>query len=391
MPDKDNIREVWSDNELDGAMAVLYPEVAVDKDAQRKARAQLMRAAGADEPYVEIKAPVSIESGPRRRRRAVPLAVAAATVAVVAAGAMVFTQTSSPDVVAPAQNVTALPRPPATSGSQHAPMPAMPAQPQNSLNSLAGRVTDELAPDQYRYLATHGWRRVDTQGQSGKKYAYLLEYRSDTWIPADRAQTWMVRSRLVGGPQWLIGTEAAARADGAIIDTHEVVPTEELTARCGHFKLENEPCDARTMAELRTASGYKPIPADSRELYEWQARESATHADPPLQFFRQLTPLLHPRFSAPVRRAALEALSRHPYLTVVNTTTKDNRPAVSVSINYADEQLKEEILLDPATAQVIGSRTTALKDVDGAKAGEHFSDELTTTALVSTLGAPPNR
>ncbi|ALG13443.1 hypothetical protein [Kibdelosporangium phytohabitans] len=391
MPDEDNVHEMWSDRELDNAMAVLYPEVPVNREAQVKARAQLMQAAGADETV----APEQPEDTTRQRhRRVAPLAAVAAAVAVLVVGAVVVVSTASRDEVDPAQQPgSVMPRPPATSDSQHAPMPSMPDQPQNSLNNLATRVTETpLRPGQYRYIGARGWNRQNTQGQSGTTYVYRGEYRTERWIPANQEQEWLIRNQTTGNRQWLTGTEQQARADGAVYDTKLIRPDGETRARCGHFMTpKGQTCSKQTAGNIETANGSVKPPTDPREVYKMLADGSATHADPPLQFFRSAMGLLDGHQPVAVRRATLEALSRHPYLAVADTTTSDKRAAISVSIDFADGQIRVEILLDPANGNVIGRQTTALKDVDGAKAGDVLDEEVQSVGVADAIGVPQNR
>ncbi|ONI84407.1 hypothetical protein ALI144C_14680 [Actinosynnema sp. ALI-1.44] len=388
MPDKENVHEMWSDREIDEAMALLYQDVPINKHAQVKARAQLMRAAGAD----EIATPdQTAEPTPRR---VAPFAAVAAAVAVVVVGAVVVVSTATRDDIGPAQQPgSVMPRPPATSDSQHAPMPAMPDQPQNSLNNLATRVTDTpLGPGQYRYVATHGWNRQSTEGRSGTKYVYRGEYRTETWIPVNQEQEWLSRNQTTGKRQWITGTEPEARADAAFFESKLIQPDGENRARCGFFvPVNSQICAPGTVGTIRTATGFVKPPTDPLAVYTLLAGESATLADPPLQFFRSARGLLDARYPAAVRRATLEALSRHPYLAVTNTTTSDKRPAISVSIDYANGQLREELLLDPANGTVLGRLTTALKDVDGAKSGERIYDEVQSVGVADAIGAPPTR
>ncbi|CAM3849477.1 hypothetical protein KIPE111705_28000 [Kibdelosporangium persicum] len=364
--------DVWSDEELDNAMAALYVDTAVNQDAQVRARAKLMRAA--------------------ETRRAIPLAAVAASVVVVTAGALlvVATSPSSPsDEIATAQSSAVPTRPPATSGSQHAPMPAMPDQPQNSLNTLATRVSETpLGPGQYRYVSTQTLRRTTDEGKSGRKYTYMAEYRTETWIPADQNQMWMARNQTTQNRQWITGSEQEARADDVRFDLPLVTPDGETQARCGDF-MHTEGC--ALVGAVRTFDGPVKPPHDPRQLYSFLADDSAKHSDPPLQFFRTASRLLDVQFSVAVRRATLQALSHNPYLRVADTTTRDNRTAVSIGIEYGGGRLLEEVLLDPANGQVIGARTVALKDVDGAKAGEQISDRVEHTAVADKLGVQPSR
>jgi hypothetical protein len=386
VPDSDKVREIWSDRELDDMLAALYPDVSVDRAAQNRARATLMTAAGAGTTSTPQPA------HPRTRRHIMLAGVAAAVVVVAVGAVLVVNNAASPNEISPAQStsVTVPPRPPATTGSQHAPMPTMSDEPRNSLGNLAMRVPEAPpVPGQYRYVTAHGWNRVTTVGHSQTAYVFLAEYRTETWIPADQRQEWMVRNVTTGNRQWLVGTEQAALADEAPLNQRLVMPAGEKRARCGAFMAVRgvDPCVERPVGTVESMSGNILPSAEPRALYELLANDSATHSDPPLQFFRTASNLLDARFPANMRRAVLGALSHHPYVAVGEDTTKDGRAAVAVSIDYGEGSLREQVLLDPANGQLIGKRTTCLKDVDGAKAGDKIRDADWHETVVGEIGA----
>jgi hypothetical protein len=263
------------------------------------------------------------------------------------------------------------------------------------LNVLARRVSETpLTPGQYRYVFTQGWRRVDTEGVSRSTYTYVAEYHTERWIPLDQRQEWMARNQTTDNRQWIKGTEQEARADGVRLDAKMFRPDGEVRAPCGFFMADKgeNPCALQPVGSIQTGAGPVRVPDDPAKLYEMLADTSATHSDPPRQFFREVYGLLDSRFPATVRRATLEVLSRHPYLTVANTTTRDNdRPAISVGIESGSGQMREELLLDPANGQLIGKRDVSLKDVDGAKAGDKYREEIRYEAVVDKIGTRPTR
>nr|WP_042195289.1 hypothetical protein [Kibdelosporangium sp. MJ126-NF4]CEL21897.1 putative RNA polymerase sigma (70) factor [Kibdelosporangium sp. MJ126-NF4]CTQ92677.1 putative RNA polymerase sigma (70) factor [Kibdelosporangium sp. MJ126-NF4] len=388
----DNVHEMWSEGELDAAMATLYPEVQVSTDAKVKARAALMLAARAGEPST-VEASEQTVVIQRRRRRG-PLAAVAAAVVVIAVGAVVVvTMAATPTETGPTQQNPNMPRPPATLGSQHAPMPPMPAQPQNSLPSLAARVTETpLGTGQYRYVSSRIWQTVTVDGTSGRQYVYLAEEHLERWIPADQQQEWLQRSKLTGNRRWLNGTEAEALADGVVIRPTTGPRNGEKRARCGEFMYGNgKPCTQQPVGTVDTSSGPARPPSDPRKLYQFLAGTTAKRSDPPADFFRKAEELLDARFPATMRRTALEALGYHPYLVVKDATTGDNRRVVSVSIEFGGGKLRQELLLDPANGQAISKRTVAATDVAGVKAGDTVFEEVVDEAVVNGIGVQPTR
>jgi hypothetical protein len=386
VPDNNNVHEVWSDRELDDAMAALYANATVNQEAQAKARAELLLAANAG---VTPQNRTAMPQPTVKTRRVAPLAAAAAVVALVTVGAvLVVSQSSSPNEIGSAQSssVFAPTRPPATSGGLHAPMPPMPDKPQNNLDVLATRVPETpLTPGQYRYLSIQAWHRFGTSGTT------LAEYRGEVWIPADQQQEWMSRNQTTGNNEWIEGLWKEAHAyaiqgRGVHVDVRLTLPSGERRATCGNLMPDRLPIPC----ELRTAVPVQPA-NDSAMLYKWLASRSDGDADAPVRFFREASNLLDASYPATVRRATLEALSRHPYLTVADTTTRDNRPAISVGIEYDDGHMLDELLLDPANGQLIGKRSVYLKDADGAKAGDKLHDEIRHEAVVNRIGAEPTR
>ncbi|MCE7009431.1 hypothetical protein LWC34_42445 [Kibdelosporangium philippinense] len=364
------------DRALDDALAALYADVQVDPAVQTRVRAELMQAAA--------------ETPPRRSRRPLIIAAVAAAVAVVTVGA-VLVVTSQPTEISPAQPDSTMPRPPATSDSQHAPMPPMPDEPQNNLHLLAAKVT--ATPGQYRYATNRWFKRIDTQASSGTTYSYIAEAITETWIPADHQQEWLRRTRTTDNRQWISGTEQQARADGIPLDMPIIEPDGEVRAPCGDFVagMTNEPCAGRPTDVLQLASGPVKAPADPRKLYEMVAEMSATHADPPLQFFRIASGLFNDTmFTVPTRRALMQMMSRHPYVTLEDSITRDNRKAISVGIAYGENlEVREEVLLDPANGELIGRRTRYFKDSPWSKAGDIVEEETQHTAVVGRLGGTP--
>jgi hypothetical protein len=363
MPDNNNVHSVWSDRELDDAMTALYANVTVDREAQARARAELLLAAGVT--------PEKTTSMPQPTRRAVPLAAAAAVV-VALATVLVVSQSAPLNEIGPAQSNSVF--------APTRPMPPMPDKPQNSLDSLATRVSETpLMPGQYRYVSTQAWHRFGTTSS-------LAEYRAEVWIPADQQQEWMSRNQTAGNREWIEGLRQEAVAEHLRVDKRLILPLGEKRATCGNLipDLVWGYCEPQPPGPVQPAN-------DSAKLYKWLAERSAGNADPPVRFFREASDLLDASYPTTVRRATLEALSRHPYLTVADTTTQDNRPAISVGIEYAEGHMLEELLLDPANGQLIGKRQVFLKDTTGAKAGDKHHDEIRHEAIVNQIGAQPAR
>ena len=149
----DNIRQIWSDAELDAALDELHHDVG-DDDGLAFARASLLAAAGA-EPE---EAPKPQRSGSWRW-----IAVAAAVVTLVggfAVTAEVLTP-GAPDPVHPAATAPDLDRP--------------------------------LAPGEYHYSRQEYWYPVGNSFE----VAYIQQ-KVELWVPADPAGMWRRRTGMTG-------------------------------------------------------------------------------------------------------------------------------------------------------------------------------------------------
>jgi hypothetical protein len=151
---EDNVRKIWSEAELDAALADLNADVGAEDDGLAFARASLLAAAGVEEaPPAE----------PRRPGTWRWLAVAAAVVTLVG-GLAVATSVLAPD-----------------------PEPARPAATLTDLDR-------PLAPGEFRYAQKLAWVPATLGNQ-----AILLQRKTELWIPADPAGTWHRRTAFTGG------------------------------------------------------------------------------------------------------------------------------------------------------------------------------------------------
>lgn len=177
----DTVRHLWSDAELDEALAALHPhETTTDRAELDRARASLMRAAAAvsesDEPVV-----------PQRKKRSGAwrwIAVAAA-VAVLTGGVVVARElASAPSTLAPG-------------GSVDNPEPGPdPTTRQRPIGMLFTHVTNN-----YNGIA---W----VNGTS----AFIVRERVDFWIPADPSGTWIRRWTRSSPPELFTGKASDSSA-----------------------------------------------------------------------------------------------------------------------------------------------------------------------------------
>ncbi len=159
----DNIRQIWSDAELDAALADLHDDVG-DSDLTF-ARTSLLAAAGA-EPET-----------PAESRGAWRWIAVAAAVATLTGGLVVATQLTNRDP---------------------APASIAPAATLPGLDDLRG-VDLPIGPGEFRLTTSSSWMQAD-KGANPKTYVGM---QARLWIPADPAGDWHLRSTLTNTPTGL--------------------------------------------------------------------------------------------------------------------------------------------------------------------------------------------
>ncbi|WP_103351124.1 hypothetical protein [Amycolatopsis sp. CA-128772] len=156
---EDNVRKIWSEAELDAALADLHGDDVEEDDGLAFARSSLLAAAGAGE------AP---PAGPRRAGAWRWLAVAAAVVTLVGGLGVA-----------------------ATLWTPNAPEPARPAAALPDLDR-------PLAPGEYRYAQKLTWLPQIVFGRPVQ-----LQQKTELWIPADPTGVWHRRSMWTGAVRGL--------------------------------------------------------------------------------------------------------------------------------------------------------------------------------------------
>ncbi|WP_328447901.1 hypothetical protein [Amycolatopsis sp. NBC_00438] len=163
----DNIRQIWSDAELDAALAHLHDDVGDDVDLTF-ARTSLLTAAGA-----EPEAPPE----PAKSRGAWRWIAVAAAVATLTGGLVVATQFAN--------------RAPA-------PAPIAPAATLPGLDDLRG-VDLPIGPGEFRLTTSSSWMEAD----KGSIPTTYVGTQTELWIPADPAGDWHLHSTLTNTPTGL--------------------------------------------------------------------------------------------------------------------------------------------------------------------------------------------
>lgn len=364
MGDHDNLRELWSEDELDTALSRLNSAVRTDAHALARARAELMAAAGGPEQGSTMSTETS-----RPKRRWVRWAAPAAAVAAVVAGLLV------------AQTVSFNGNPPGASAAAA------------ELNAAADRVgasDPPVGPGQYRYVGTRAWW-MSMGEPDGKRMAYLEENLIETWAPAQYDQEWMQRRGTTGNRKFLLGTEEQAKASG-MLDSRGAVEGEKR-ARCGDFYASDEgrePCAREGNWQIPTPDFLAGLPKDAKQLHDRLRADTAGRGQgPDEEMLVYVADVLRAgTVPADVRANLYRVLAMVPGVKVTDRAANlDGK--VGVAFGVGEGKSRKEIIIDVATGQFIGERETAGDDIDGIEPGTVISFTSVETAVVDKIGVAP--
>lgn len=386
--------EHW-ENEVDEALRALCPDVPeMDARAFAAGRARLHAAVGATpmaDAGVGSADAVVVALPPDRLRRSPPLRKAApwlgvaAAVVTVAVGAAVLLPGDSPggDGGSPA-NASSPPslttteqtrpdRPVPPTGRPGEPLPAMPAQPLNSAGELAPHASDlEVPPGQVRYLRSTRTQGKNDTGPGGSA-------TDELWIPSDREGEWLIRRTASGAIQGRSDKDfEEQRAAGGRFDKHEPRSQWAVTPQ----KIAALPRDPAALYELLRAEVNAELPSGTGTTMSSAQQAAST-----------LISLLGDTTGgvpADLRAALLRTIGYLPGVTVTtNATASDGRPAVAIAWAVDDGVFRNELLLDPGTARIVEWRNVAVNEFQGYPAGQAFTSDLRSEAVVAELGQRP--
>jgi hypothetical protein len=315
---EDNVRKMWSEAELDAALADLNSDVDEEDDGLAFARASLLTAAGvAEAPPAE----------PRRSGTWRWIAVAAAVTALT--GGLVV----------------------ATSVTGRDPAPVAPAATTPGLDDLRG-VDLPIRPGEFRHTTTSSWS-VIYRGDS--KQAAYVGTQTEVWIPADPAGTWRRHS-------WMTNTLPGLTVPAPHYEPVPKHATEE-SGPGGMFQIVRDQYKGMKFQgswDTPTAPFLAALPADVEQLRaqligEQSSMGIALHPGRPnspgqsLQMAWRVLRLGVVR--GEVRVALWRALARVPgIVTTPGTRSPDGR----IGIGFTADGTGGTLVADPATAQLIG-------------------------------------
>jgi hypothetical protein len=350
MPEE-NVRAMWSEDELDQALAALGADESPAEDAFHRTRADLLAAAGAPAPE---------PSAPPRRKWG--WWAAAGTVAAVVSSLLVVQAVRSDNRIPNAAAV-------------------------RELNLAADRVNavdEPVGPGEYRYIATHAWWL-----STAYEYSYLGENLLETWVPADETQMWLWRRDVTGARKWLAGTEAEARADNIPLDDMEW-PEGEWRAACGDWFAEEEkrkPCSAQGSWQSPNAEFMASLPREPEELYDRLAADVGDRGE--VHMLTYVADILRSGLvPADLRAALYRVLAQVPGLEITEQVANLDG-AKGTAYGISENGTRHEVIIDPATGQFIGERQITEKGFAGIPAGTVIGYTSVTTAVVPGMGVRP--
>jgi hypothetical protein len=360
----DQVHPIWTDDELDTALAGLHDDHDRGPANLAGARKALYTALGTPEPIM-----------PRSRRRWPQWAAAAAVVALLVTGALLIQSGPTPTTQQASAAVLTL---------------------RKAATAAIGEQDPVVKPGQYLYIRENAWWETTTVGgpKTTKTFDYLADNVIETWVPADRTGTWMQRQSIIGQRQWVIGTEAEAAAGGIPPDDH--TPS-ELTAPCGDFYPDaghTASCaDVRGDWQNPTPAWLATLPTDPHAMLDRLKKDSpAFKAGNGLGDAELVTyvadALRGGLVPAKVRAVFYRTLALLPDLTVTQQVANlDGRTGVAMGVDSPESPVRQEIIIDPVTGQFIGERTVMLKPSRGFAAGAMSDSSSVTTSVVNSIGS----
>lgn len=351
MPE-DNVRAMWSEEELDQALAALGADDSTDDRTFHAARTELLMAAGAPAP----------EPPAQPRRRWGWWVSAAGTVAAVVASVFVVQTVRMDDNVPNAAAVKGL----------------------NSAADRINAVDEPLGPGEYRYIATHAWWM-----STFEEYSYLGENLLETWVPADETQVWMWRRDVTDARKWVAGTEAEARADNLPIDEASW-PEGEWQAPCGDWYAADEnrqPCSTKGSWQSPNAEFLAALPRDPAALYDQLRAEVGDRGEAHMVTYAAdlLRSGLVP---ADLRAALYRTLAKVPGLEITERFANLDG-AKGTAYGISENGIRHDLIVDPATGQFIGEREITEKGFGRIPPGTVIGYTSVTTAVVAGMGVAP--
>ena len=376
------ISRLWSDDELDEALSRLHVAAPDDAESLSTARVRLLAAAGGQpigalpgrsrEPSHSSRdhaGPPTIAYPPKRRYR-LRIALGAVVAAVlVAVGLLLPTFVTRQNKLGNSAEAIAV------------------------LNQAAvgalGATDEPVGPGQYRYIETHVWSTV-----FGGYDIFRDEQLTRIWVPAqpdDPLEKWMIDRHPTGSRVWIEGSEEQARKDGTFLDPQQTGVTLQATAPCGNFYGSRTCPRTDGLWQDPTPSFLAGLPRDPAELLERLQADAPANGRGPTELLVYAADALRTGLvPADLRAALYQALTRLDSVELTEDAVNlDGLTGSAIGMN--DGQIRQDIIIDPASGAFIGDREVTTDDLDDAPAGTTLSYTAVTTAVVDAIGVVPQK
>jgi hypothetical protein len=352
----ENVHHMWSEAELDQALATLNADVPPGAPALSIIRAELMLAATAAEPA---------ETGKPKRHWGRWVAAGVTVAALVATALVVQTVGDKPVSSAAAQVL-------------------------NSAADKIGASDPVVKPGQYLYIESDSWN-TSTIALPEKSLTYLRETLAQQWVPADRTQEWLLRSAGTGVRKWIVGSEADLAALGNPEDEGR---EPEVRAKCGDYYLNpgEQPCQRPGSWQQPTAEFLNSLPTDPKQLYDRLRKDTEGRGqDPDLEMVVYVADAIRTGLvPAKVRANLYRALALVPALEISEQNANlAGRTGIALGVNRAGT--KQEMIIDSATGQFIGERQTATAAFGDVPAGTVTGFSSVNVDVSDKIGDKPAR
>jgi hypothetical protein len=270
---------------------------------------------------------------------------------------------------------------------QVTPAPANAREALRRVADVAARRTGPGIPrdDQYFYVASEGTELTVAAPTSdpAESYSYLYTKRREIWLSVDR--TGLLRQQQVGAPRWLTPRDRAnwiraGRPDEGGGPGGDAMAMEAIH----HYFIGDEKF---TAAQLRD---FDPTP---EQLYErLRSRINGRGQSPNGEVFVEIADALRESPQTPQLRATLyRALALVPGVQLLGDVhDRLGRDAIGVAFTE-HTGLRQELLLDPETAEVLNEREVVAHRVQGIRAavGTAVEDVVYTKRAVTDATTRP--
>ena len=252
-----------------------------------------------------------------------------------------------------------------------------------------------LAPGQYLLIDTKAVYSYGKYTEAGE-FAWLVSQDSQLYVPADRSGEWVWNQEPSEPVQFF---DEASRREAERMAAEEkipgrvvagAVPPEErnqpMRAAGGRF-YDDTPrltLNARPMEEVIATA-----PRDPEKLLEvvYDYQRNKGRGDTPYEeAFGTISDTLSTGvIPADLRAALYQAAALIPGVTVTDReATLDGRTGISLGMKTPGHNSRKELIVDPATGQLIGEREILLEDSGGIPAGTATAWTAVTTSVVDS-------